>query len=933
MKIYDFNKAIRENGYMQVASTNLFTAQGTPDPDGLVSNVIFGTTTQDRQDRYGWIDLGERFIHPLVYKRILKRSWRDIDGLLQGIVKYRIDEKGLLVPDEKGGTGMKFLYDNFEKIKFKNIDIIEGEDNDAVEKSIFKKDVRALFTKNDKSVLFPNRLMVIPVAFRDIDMRDGFMGIDTLNGLYRNVLTKVKSLKENRSVSLFDQDRIRFQILMQLCEISDYFKGINFGKRGLQRKRALSKNVDFGSIIVMSAREFENDKFGGEAVNIDRTGFPLSSVLANCYLFINRRIQQFLVQIPMMDKAGNTISLRDKELYYDAEKIREYNEIYLHSVSERFNFIKTPKEDGFVYFEYEENGKKKKRPLTITDLAYMFAYTEIELANKYAIITRHPTMDSFNVFPSKVHVLSTVRTKKINAYGYKFPFYPDMDYILDKYNLLNVDEAIKAEKEISGYFVESLKMSSLHFAGMNGDLDGDKVIVRYLFSDEANAECDAQMNKITNAFDLKLSNVKTLGNDASQCLFSFTNTIENANRAKKDIVDKLLMVEPKDITVSYLFKEIRLADTSKYTKENDIHDEFDIMPKDYGLEGIKPITITLGQYIAWKLIFSECKVKIITEPWTKKVVSKIMSQLGAKIKDGIITMQDYKVMSDRYESFSMRMSSFVNPSVDSGMLSLTPEIKELKKKLIEENKDKLEKNDIVVASEIEDALINKTKEVYKGDPAMEIYQSGVTKLGNEFKTMALMQGALPQDSEFNKFKVVQTSLNEGTKKPDIPYVTNSAVVGGYSRGKSPEEGGALAKTANYVYQTIMLDKHGTDCGTKVYPKIFISKDYADEYIGRYIVEDDKLILLTEENISKYTDKTVYMRSVLTCKSKNVCSKCAGEFLYEMYQIYDKPIAFGLKLSKQQHEIVQKRLKLSHDISLHFTDFNFDNCTPSDKKLI
>lgn len=931
MKLYNYDKMIRENHYKQVTSPNLFTAQGTPDPDGLVSNVIFGITTQDRQNLYGYIDLGERFIHPLIYKRVLKRSWRDIDSLLNGSMKFSIDSKGLLVPDENGGTGMKWLYDNFEKIKFKNIDIIEGEDNDAIENSIFKKDVRALFAKNSKELIFPNKIMVIPVAFRDVDMKDGYMGIDTLNGLYRSVITKVKSLKENKLVKLFDQDRIRFQILMQLCEISDYFKGVNFGKRGLQRKRALSKNVDFGSIIVMSAREFQNDAFDGEAVGIDRSGFPLTSVLANCFLFINRRIQNFLLQSTMLDKAGNAISLTDKELYYDSEKIKEFNEIYLHSVSERFSFIKNPKEDGYVMFEYEENGQKKSRRLTITDLAYMFAYIAIELGNKHAMVTRHPTMDSFNIFPTKVHVLSTIRTKHIKAYGFDFPYYPDVDYILDKYNLEDTDEAIEAEREISGYFVESEKVSSLHFKGMNGDLDGDKTITRYVFSDEANAECERQMSKITNAFDLKLSNVKTLGNDSSLCLFSFTNKIKNANRAKKEIVDKLLAVEPKDITVSYLFKELRLADTVNFQKLNDIHDEFGINPGDYGLEGTEPINITLGMYIAWKLLFKECDIKLITVPWDKNVVEKTMEQLGAKIKDGIITMDTYKTMSDRYESFSMRMSSFVNPSVDSNMLSLTPEIIELRDKLLAENKEKLEANDIVVAGQVEDALIKKAKETYQDDPAYELYASGVTKLSNEFKTMALMQGSLPQDAEFNKFKVVTSSLNQGTEKSDIPYVMNSAVVGGYSRGKAPEEGGALAKNANYVFQTMMIDKHGTDCGTKVYPHITITPKVADEYVGRYVVEGDKLVLLTEENINKYKGKTVQMRSVLTCKSKSVCSKCAGEFLYQMYQIYDKPIAFGLKLSKQQHEIVQKRLKLSHDISLKFVDFSFDNCVASEKK--
>lgn len=926
MKMYDFDGNIRENHYQQVTSTALFTAQGTPDPHGLCSNVIFGITPEDRQNRYGYIDLGERFLHPLFYKRVLKRAWKGIDDIVSATVKYSITANGELVEDENGGTGLPWLYKNFEKIKFRNIDIIEGEE-DGVEISVFKQDVRAMIKKNDKNTLFINKMMVIPIAFRDIDLSAGQMGIDTLNGYYRNLLNKVKLLKENKEVTLFDQDKLRFQIQLTLVAIMDHFKSITFGKLGLQRKRALSKNVDFGSIIVLSAREFNSDKFDGEAVSIDRTGFPLTSVVANCHLFINRRIQAFLTAQPMLDKKGNEISLMDKELYYDSEKIREYNEIYEHSVSERFTKILNPKEDGYVQFTYTENGKTKTRPLTITDLMYMFAYTEMELTERHAMITRHPTMDSFNIIPTLIHVESCIRIKEIEAYGTTFPYYPDIDYILDKYNLDNVDAAIEAEKEISGFFVESQKMSSLQFEGMNADLDGDKNIVRYIFSDEANAECKAQREKITSAFDMKMSNMKILGKDAAQALFSFTAFLKGAPMAKKETIDKVLEIEPSDISVSWLFKELRLADTTKFKKLNDIHDLV-LLPA--GVYVDKPTTCTLGQIILWKLLFMECHIPFTPEPLDKGRVKKIFTAIGQKILDKEIDMETYKRMENRYESFGMRISSFVNPTISPDMLCLTPEILELKEKLLKDNAEALANDDIIVAGKVEKELLDKIAEVYANDPQYEFYASGVADVNNTFKTMAVMQGALPQDTKFNSFKVVTSSLNEGTSKTDLRYVGNTAVAGGYSRGKSPEEGGAMAKAANYVYQTMMLDKHGTDCGTKDYVNIYIDPSYAHEYIGRYVVEGSNLVCLTKENLSNYSGKTVPMRSVLTCKSKNICSKCAGEFIYQMYGIYDKEIAFGLKLSKQQHEIVQKRMKLSHDVTLHFKDVKMDNFVRSKK---
>ena len=51
----------------------------------------------------------------------------------------------------------------------------------------------------------------------------------------------------------------------------------------------------------------------------------------------------------------------------------------------------------------------------------------------------------------------------------------------------------------------------------------------------------------------------------------------------------------------------------------------------------------------------------------------------------------------------------------------------------------------------------------------------------------------------------------------------------------------------------------------------------------------------------------------------------------MLDVWDKPINFGLKLNKQQHELVQKRLKLSHDTSVKFKGLNFNTFYPTKKR--
>ena len=470
-RIDSMQNIIRARSARPVSSTILFTANGTPDMDGLLSSSIFGISAEDRRRMNGYIDLKDKYIHPLIYKRVFKRSFKNIDGIISGKVKYKITDNGELEEDENGKTGLKFLYDNIGTLKFRNINN-DLEEEDEMELSLFKQDVRRLMKRYDRDQLFIDKFLVVAVAFRDIDMTSGTsMGIDELNGMYRSLINKINVVQDNKETALFDINYMKYQVQMNIVQIFEHFKGILFGKFGIQRKRALSRNVDYGSRVVITPPEHKSERFDDSVVNIDRSGLPLSQIAANCFLFIGRRIKSYLINLNIVDSKGNAFSGEDKEMYYNSAKIKEYKDIYVHAWGERLKIIKAPDDKTPVIFNYEENGEKKSRPLTITDLMYMFSYTEIEIVEKHSLGTRHPVQSIFNTIPQKIHVLSTLRTKKISIDGLEYPYYPDLEYIMDRYDLEDIDEAISAEKELSGYFVEAKKISTLHCVGAGADFD------------------------------------------------------------------------------------------------------------------------------------------------------------------------------------------------------------------------------------------------------------------------------------------------------------------------------------------------------------------------------------------------------------------------------------------------------------------------------
>ena len=110
---------IKVNDLKEIKNPVMFNAGNGPSSDGLLSNEIFGITKDERSGIFAYIDLGEKFIEPYFYK-----IWLKIDKNLRSVIyetnTFRINSDGHLVQDDNGETGIKFLIDNIDKIKFKN---------------------------------------------------------------------------------------------------------------------------------------------------------------------------------------------------------------------------------------------------------------------------------------------------------------------------------------------------------------------------------------------------------------------------------------------------------------------------------------------------------------------------------------------------------------------------------------------------------------------------------------------------------------------------------------------------------------------------------------------------------------------------------------------------------------------------------------------
>jgi len=115
-----------------------------------------------------------------------------------------------------------------------------------------------------------------------------------------------------------------------------------------------------------------------------------------------------------------------------------------------------------------------------------------------------------------------------------------------------------------------------------------------------------------------------------------------------------------------------------------------------------------------------------------------------------------------------------------------------------------------------------------------------------------------------------------------------------------------------AFQTMRLDKKGTDCGSTRYITTVLTKELAQYFQYRYIKGSNGLILLTPENIDKYIGTVIHLRSPMYCKDKKgFCNICAGEYFYKL-----GVTEIGNMSSKVSSIAMNNSLKAFHDLSIH-----------------
>lgn len=519
VELFDVDELVDLNKLQEITSPVLFERGGVPHPKGLVSNEIFGINTKSRKETFAYINLHSHFFNPHVYL-VIKRVYRNVEKIISGDQRCIIDKTtGELVCDDNGETGIKFLYDNWEKIKWKRT---KGMRNERIE----------LLTKSKKEEIFMDKQLVIPAFYRDVSSSSDGGGGKTieLNNFYTKLI-RLSSLLEDESLFDFSFNNANLNVQNIIVDIYNYFKSKLSGKSGLLRKYLMGKNTDHAIRSVISAPTYHTNRPEDTMIDFFHCAVPVSQVCVLCYPFIFRWVKQFFEQEIILNQYNKPIfskkteeveylPLDNPESYFDDRYIEKAINRFIKNPESRFERIELPLKDKsrHVYLRmmgryHDVNNPNSEsssifyRDLTWTDILFMASVDVTK--DKHMVATRYPILDYFGIFINKVRVSSTIQTTPVEINGVIYKWYPIVDPTLDR-------------ETASTMFIDTFSFSNSYLVGLGGDYDGDQMTLKILWTQEANKEADEIMHKKTNILNVNGSNMRPVEKEIIHSLYIMT---------------------------------------------------------------------------------------------------------------------------------------------------------------------------------------------------------------------------------------------------------------------------------------------------------------------------------------------------------------------------------------------------------------------------
>jgi hypothetical protein len=169
---------------------------------------------------------------------------------------------------------------------------------------------------------------------------------------------------------------------------------------------------------------------------------------------------------------------------------------------------------------------------------------------------------------------------------------------------------------------------------------------------------------------------------------------------------------------------------------------------------------------------------------------------------------------------------------------IADKIRAKKKELFKKYKKQIDSGDENIIPVIEKELIQYAKDELGDDGSLDVFNNGENAdYGNNFKNMFVMKG-LVKKSSGKGYNVITSDYTGGISKDEYVAFAESLAAGPYARARKTATGGYWEKLFR-VFEHIVLDKPGSDCGTKRTIEVEVTDDMLGYIMYSYIVDGGK----------------------------------------------------------------------------------------------
>jgi hypothetical protein len=217
------------------------------------------------------------------------------------------------------------------------------------------------------------------------------------------------------------------------------------------------------------------------------------------------------------------------------------------------------------------------------------------------------------------------------------------------------------------------------------------------------------------------------------------------------------------------------------------------------------------------------------------------------------------------------------PAKSAKEMVAPPGLKELRTKLLKENKDRL--HDPAVIAAIQKQLVDYDKEYLKDDTAAGFLGASANKLYGVVRSKLFLMHGAEFGFGMGTMDLIDNSLSEGWNVEKFPAMMDSLRSGSYNRGAETMLGGEAVKWLLRASSNMQVVKE--DCGTKLGLPMVVNKKTVKKLPGFSVVTEDGHVKIADaEAAGQYLGKSIMLRSPMFCKldKTDYCAVCVGDRL-------------------------------------------------------